>query len=73
VTTLRSMSRLVERKSHRPPQRDGVWYRLYLVTGDESGDAIFIASRGMPVRQVLTVYAHSSLDNCTDWVKDPKF
>jgi hypothetical protein len=42
------------------------------VTDDESGDAI-IASRGMPVRQVLTVYAHSSLDNCTDWVKDPKF
>jgi hypothetical protein len=25
------------------------------MTGDESGDAI-IASRGMPVRQVLTVY-----------------
>jgi hypothetical protein len=66
------MSRLLERKSHRPPQRNGARYRLYLMTGDESGDAI-IASRGMPVRQVLTVYAHSSLDNCTDWVKDPKF
>jgi len=28
---------------------------------------------GTPVRQVLTVCAHASLDNCIDWVKDPKF